>query len=146
MPYEFQIDRAAGIIRETWTGSVTYDELVDSCRAEWAHPEYSSDLSILCDFRRARARLSADEVLKFASWFSNDDAPPRLAIVVRRARGLDFAAIFLMIWSSHRPDAERIRLFFSLREADLWLSGLLASPGLPQEHSEAGRPATASAR
>jgi hypothetical protein len=128
MAYEFHIDRKAGIIRETWTGTLDYAELVESCRAEWAHPDYRPGLFVLSDFRRARTRMSADETLKFASWFCNDEAPPRHAIVVRRELGMDLAAIFAMIRDSHKPATERTRVFFSYTEADLWLTAPNASP------------------
>ena len=122
MAYEFHIDLPAGIIRETWTGTLDYAELVESCRAEWKHPDYRPGLFVLSDFRRARARLTADEALQFASWFSNDEAPPRHAIVVRRELGMDLASMFSMIRESHKPETERTRIFFSYTAADLWLT------------------------
>ena len=122
MPYVFEIDTSAGVIRETWTGAFGYRELVESCQAEWAHPDYRPGLNLLTDFRRARGRITVDEVLKFASWFCNDDAPSRHAIVVRRERALDYSAMFSMIRESHKPAEERTRLFFSYAEADLWVT------------------------
>jgi hypothetical protein len=138
MPYSFVIDNNAEVIRETWIGTFDLDELIESCHVEWAHPDYRSGLKMLSDFRNARGELTADDVLKFASWFSNDEAPVRHAIVVRRERAFDFANMFSMIRESvetqvvqARPApqqaaesvarASQTRLFFSYAEADAWI-------------------------
>jgi hypothetical protein len=130
MPYTFLIDNKDNVIRETWTGTFDLEQLKESCFAEWAHPDYRRGLAMLCDFRLARGKLSVDDVLKFASWFSNDDAPPRLAIVVRRERAFDFAGMFSMIRESDTPKDCRTRLFFSYVEANAWvtLNRSLAAP------------------
>ena len=132
MPYRFTIDHNADVIRETWMGTVDVAELIESCREEWAHPDYRSGLNLLSDFRNAKGDMTADEVLKFASWFSNDEAPVRHAIVVRRERAFDFACLFSMIRDSAEasfvkdqlPDTgtSQTRLFFSYSEADAWVS------------------------
>jgi hypothetical protein len=96
---------------------------MESSRTEWSHPDYRKGLNILCDFRRARAKLTADEVLKFASWFSNEDAPSKVAIVIRRQRALDFARMFSMIRESTDSGHDCTRLFFSCQQAESWLVG-----------------------
>jgi hypothetical protein len=123
MPYIFLIDKKDNVIRETWTGIFDLAQLKDSCYAEWSHPDYRRGLNILSDFRQAIGRVSVDEVLQFASWFSNDDAPTRHAIVVRRERALDFAGMFSMIRDSDRPHDSQTRLFFSYAEAEAWVTG-----------------------
>jgi hypothetical protein len=123
MPYTFLIDNKNSVIRETWRGSFDLDQLMDSCRTEWSHPDYRKGLNILCDFRRARAKLTADDVLKFASWFSNEEAPSKVAIVIRRQRALDFAGMFSMIRESTNSYQNGTRLFFSYRQAESWLVG-----------------------
>jgi hypothetical protein len=145
MPYEFVIDVSAGVIRETWTGEFTFVELMRSSEAEWAHPDYRKGLNLLCDFRRAKGRLTADEVLKFASWFCNEDAPPKLAIVVRRERAFDFACMFSMIRECDQvpPIAQTLsqtRLFFSMAEAEGWIGAngqkVAAQCDQPQSRTE----------
>jgi hypothetical protein len=137
MPYSFVIDNRADVIRETWIGTFDLNDLIESCRVEWAHPDFRSGLKMLSDFRNAKGKLTADDVLKFASWFSNDEAPVRHAIVVRRERAFDFANLFSMIRESVEPQAKQAaagqsqasqstssqtRLFFSYAEADAWLA------------------------
>ena len=122
MPYIFLIDNKDNVIRETWTGTFDLQQLKESCYAEWSHPDYRNDLSILTDLRQARGKVSVEDVLKFASWFSNDNAPPRHAIVVRRERAFDFAGMFSMIRESDNSNDSLTRLFFSYVEAEAWLT------------------------
>ena len=126
MPYSFVIDNNAEVIRETWRGTFNLADLIESCHREWAHPDYRSGLNMLTDFRNAKGRLTADDVLQFASWFSNDDAPARHAIVVRRERAFDFANMFSMIRESveaqgKQASTSETRLFFSYAEANAWI-------------------------
>jgi hypothetical protein len=123
MPFTFYIDKHAGVIRETWTGPVDLVQLEESCRREWLHPDYDSQLKMISDFREAQAELSADDVLRFASWFSGEDLPPKHAIVVARDTGLTLASAFAMICETvqvHNKSATR--LFFSLASAERWLT------------------------
>jgi len=117
------IDKKDHIIRETWTGIFDLEQLKDSCYAEWSHPDYCNGLSLLSDLRLAKGKVSVEDVLKFASWFSNDAVPPRHAIVVRRERAFDFAGMFSMIRESDNPSDSQTRLFFSYVEAEAWVSG-----------------------
>src|SRR5690348_11209889 len=96
MAYAFTIDASARVIRETWTGKVTADEMQESCRAEWAHPDYRPGFSLISDFRLAETSMSADEVELFASWFSGngEDTPRRHAIIVSKQSGLDLGGMF----------------------------------------------------
>ena len=129
MPYTFSIDKSANVIRETWTGTLDLEQLMESCYAEWAHPDFRQGMAILSDFRLARGQMSADDVLKFASWFTIDNAPSRVAIVVRRERTLDFAGMFSLIQESDKRESCQTRMFFSYFEADTWVtSGTENSP------------------
>jgi hypothetical protein len=130
MPYTFSIDLDSNVIREVWRGPLDLQQLMNSCHDQWVHPDYRKGLNILSDFRRARSRLTADDVLKFASWFSNDDAPPKHAIVVRRQLGLDHANIFTIIRESTNPQNNDTRIFFSVTQAESWLSARPYSPSL----------------
>ena len=123
MPYTFLIDSENNVIREKWRGTFDLDQLMESSCREWSHPDYRKGLNILSDFRRARAKLTADEMLKFASWFSNDNAPAKVAIVVRRQRALDFANMFSMIRECTEANQCGTRLFFSYHQAESWLLG-----------------------
>lgn len=140
MPYSFVIDNSAEVIRETWIGTFDLDDLIESCRVEWAHPDYRTGLNMLSDFRNAKGKLTADDVLKFASWFSNDEAPVRHAIVVRRERAFDFANLFSMIRDSSEPQAKQsasnqTRLFFSYAEANAWIEQTTWEKASPEKAS-----------
>ena len=136
MPYTFTIDCQSSVIREVWHGCLDLQQLMDSCRDQWSHPDYRKGLNILSDFRRARSHLTADDVLTFASWFSNEEAPPKHAIVVRRQRALDYAGIFSMIRDSINISQNSTRLFFSCMQAESWLIGGQYSASLlsPEAH------------
>jgi hypothetical protein len=123
MPFSFEIDKRAGVIRETWTGPVDLAQLEESCRLEWRHPDYDKRHKLISDFREAQAALSADDVLKFASWFSGEDPPPKHAIIVARDTGLTLASAFAMICDSVQAQSRSAtRLFFSLSSAERWLA------------------------
>lgn len=122
MPYTFSIDNDAEVIRETWTGEVTLQELEESCRVEWVHADYRPGLDLISDFREAFSQLTADEVLRFASWFSGDEAPRRHAIIVSKQNGLDLAGIFSMIRESAGDQQKLTQLFFSKVAAEAWIA------------------------
>lgn len=122
MPFSFSIDREAGVVREIWTGEVTIADLEASCRAEWAHADYRPGFSIISDFRESFSSLSADEVLRFASWFSGEDTPRKHAIVVSKQHGLDMGGLFAIIRDSVGDPTKTTQLFFSINAAENWIS------------------------
>jgi len=123
MPFTFHIDTQANVLRETWTGSVDLEQLRDSCRQEWAHPDYRLGMPMICDFRKAENKLSADEILQFASWFSCEDKPVRLAIVVARESGLDMANLYTLISDGAQNEPSTTQIFFSYNAAERWAIG-----------------------
>jgi phage-related protein len=123
MPFSFQIDHHANLIRETWTGTVDIEQLRESCRQEWAHPEYRPGMPMISDFRDAEAILSADEVLQFASWFSDEDKPSKHAIVVSRELGLDMAGMYTLISDAAPGGDSSTQIFFSYAAAESWVLG-----------------------
>jgi hypothetical protein len=140
MPYTFLIDNKDNVIRETWTGTLDLEQLMESCYAEWAHPDYRQGMAILSDFREARGKMSVDDVLKFASWFTIDNAPSRVAIVVRRERTLDFAGMFSLIQESDNRENCQTRMFFSYFEANAWVtSGSSQAPVQRQVEDESSQ-------
>ena len=122
MAYTFLIDKAARLIRETWTGEVTIADLEDSCRDEWEHPDYIPGMALISDFRESWSNISADEVLRFASWFSSEDTPRKHAIVVSTQRSLDLGGLFTMIRDTNGEDRKRTQLFFSYVAAESWVA------------------------
>ncbi|HTE42663.1 MAG TPA: hypothetical protein VK629_17715 [Steroidobacteraceae bacterium] len=122
MPFTFSIDKAAGVIREVWTGRVDLAQLEESCRLEWSHPDYDRQFKLMSDFRASEADISADDVLRFASWFSGEDPPPKHAIVIARESGLALGGVFAMICDTVTHEhSQATRLFFSISTAERWL-------------------------
>lgn len=122
MPFKFQIDTSANVIRETWQGKVDAQQLIESCKQEWAHRDYRKGMPLISDFRRAEAMLSADEVLQFASWFSCGDTPSIHAIVVSRETGLDLASIYNLLSSGTDTSSALTEIFFSYVAAENWIA------------------------
>jgi len=125
MPFSFLIDAGDGLIRETWTGSVDAEQLQESCRQEWAHPQYRQGMPLISDFRNAEGTLSADDVVQFASWFTCEDKPVRHAIVVSRQIELDMASIYSMIADGSGDPRSETQIFFSYTAAESWVRGRL---------------------
>jgi hypothetical protein len=140
MPFKFSIDKDLGLIREFWTGQVTLQQLEESCRLEWAHPDYDKRYKLISDFRDAEADISADDVLRFASWFSGEDPPPKHAIVIARESGLALAGVFAMICDTvTHHHTQSTRLFFSVTTAERWLHESEAPQDLPAKVEQARR-------
>ncbi|MBC7983051.1 MAG: hypothetical protein H7Y02_04265 [Candidatus Obscuribacterales bacterium] len=118
MPFKFHIDTQANVIRETWSGTVDLEQLQESCRQEWTHPDYKSGMSLISDFRIAEGNITADEVLWFASWFSCKDTPVKHAIVVSRELGLDLAEMYTLISGATEAGTQ---IFLSYAMAESWI-------------------------
>jgi hypothetical protein len=121
MPYTFVIDKSRCLVRETWTGNVTFADLQKSSQEEWSHPDYRPGFSVISDFRAAESDMTADEVLRFASWFSGEDTPRRHAIVISKQNGIDLAGMFSIIRDSVGESERETQLFFSLVAAEAWV-------------------------
>src|SRR5689334_4599933 len=91
MPFAFEIDTAANVVRETWTGRVDLAQFKDSCLQEWAHRDYKRRMPMNSDFRQAVSGIDAKDVTQFAMWFGDKDPPSKHAIVVGREMGFGFA-------------------------------------------------------
>jgi len=94
MPFTFEIDKAASVIRETWTGRVDIAQMKESCLKEWVHHVYKRGMHMISDFRQATSSIDAKDVVQFALWFGDKDPPAKHAIVVGRESGFGFAKMF----------------------------------------------------
>jgi hypothetical protein len=122
MPFQFVIDTAANLIRETWTGPVTLDNLFESCKLEWADPAYRKGMNMLSDFRAARIEVSHEELRGFADFMGRQEAVQRHAIVVSRQVGFGVARMFTSLSEASSPYWNSLRVFFDFDEAARWVS------------------------
>ena len=122
MPYQFVIDKSAGIIRETWTGSVNLQQIKESCHEEWSHPDYHKDMHMISDFRDAKVELSSSELWMFVRWFGQQESLGKHAMVVSREVGYGLARMFSSISEGKQNYADALRIFHSLEDANEWIA------------------------
>jgi hypothetical protein len=121
MPFEFVIDTHAKVIRETWTGIVDLAQLKDSCRQEWAHPDYRKNLHMLSDFSLANVEMTTSEIWTFVRWFGAQESVGKHALVVSREVGFGLARMFLSISEDTKKHFDSMHIFYSLAEAEAWV-------------------------
>lgn len=122
MPFTFEIDKAAGVIRETWTGQVDIAQIKDSCLKEWAHRDYKTRMHMISDFRQAVTGIVAKDVVQFALWFGDKDPPAKHAIVVGRESGFGFAKMFGLMSDAAKHTTNATQIFYSYEAAAEWLA------------------------
>jgi hypothetical protein len=127
MPFTFEIDKAVGVVFETWTGRVDLSQVKGSCLIEWAHQDYKSKMPMISDFRLATSEINAKDVVQFALWFGDKDPPSKHAIVVQRESGFGFAKMFGMMSDAAKKTSNSTRVFYSYEAATEWL-GVSAKP------------------
>ena len=138
MPFVFVIDGAGNQIRETWTGTVTADELRESCRQEWADPAYRRGMDMLSDFSAATLDVSHDELRRFAQFIGQQEAVRRHAIAVGRQVGYGVARMFGSLSEVSSPYWSSLRVFNSLEEAARWLAVDPPAPDGEAQHNPTG--------
>ena len=121
MPFSFEIDTAAGVVREVWSGKVDMAEIKDSCIKEWAHRDYRRRMPMISDFRQASSTIESKDVAQFAIWFGDKDPPSRHAIVVARERGFGFAKMFGLMSDAAKNESNTTKVFYKYDEAEAWL-------------------------
>ena len=123
MPFEFSIDTTANVIRETWSGNVDLAQLKESCRQEWAHPDYQKRLHLISDFGGATVNLSSSDIWNFVRWFGQNESLGKFALVVSREVGFGLARMFSSISEDSKQYSESMRIFYSSAEAEAWITG-----------------------
>ena len=131
MAFQFVIDVQANVIRETWTGPVSLENLFESCQLEWADPRYRKQMSMLSDFRAARIDITHEELRGFADFMGRQEAVQRHAIVVSRQVGFGLARMFTSLSEASSPYWDSLRVFFDFDEAERWVLGTSSSPSAP---------------
>lgn len=121
MPFEFVIDTEANVIRETWTGSVDLLQLKESCRKEWADPNYQKHLHMISDFTNARVDISATDIWSFVRWFSGQESLRKHALVVSREVGYGLARMFSSMSDDSKQYSQAMRIFYSTDSAEEWI-------------------------
>jgi hypothetical protein len=122
MAFQFVIDVPANLIRETWAGPVSLQNLFDSCKLEWADPNYRKQMNMLSDFRAARLEISHEELRGFADFMGRQEAVQRHAIVVSRQVGFGVARMFTSLSEASSPYWDSLRVFFDFDEAERWVA------------------------
>ena len=123
MAYEFAIDTAANLIRETWIGRVDLAQLKQSSREEWEHPDYRKNMNMIVDFRQAKMEITADDVWEFAAWFNQRESLTKLATVVSREVSFGMLRMFASISAaSGGVNDSNVRVFYSLAAAEAWIA------------------------
>ena len=122
MPFQYVIDIPANLIRETWSGSVSLQQLFDSCQLEWADPSYRKQMNMLSDFRAAKLEVSHEELRGFADYMGRQEAIQRHAIVVSRQVGFGVARMYTSLSEASSPYWNSLRVFFDFDEAERWLT------------------------
>jgi hypothetical protein len=130
MPFQFEIDTAANIVRETWTGNVTLAELKDSSRKEWAHPDFHPDMHMLSDFRSCVVEISTEQMWGFVSFMSQQDTKGRHALVVSREVGFGLARMYSSISEGLTHNADKLQVFYEYADAEAWLKSERAQPAM----------------
>jgi hypothetical protein len=123
MPFEFVIDPAANVIRETWSGNVDLAQLKESCRQEWAHPDYQKRLHMISDFSRANVDLSSSDMWTFVRWFGQNESLGKFALVVSREVGYGLARMFSLISEDSKQYSDSMQIFYSYADAEAWIVG-----------------------
>lgn len=122
MAFTFEIDKPQDVILETWIGDIDVGQLKESCRKEWAHPDYRPRMPLVSDFRQATNLISAADLWQFALWFGNKDAPIRHAVVVRREHSVGFAQMFAVSADAAKQEKNATRVFKAYDAAVKWAS------------------------
>jgi hypothetical protein len=122
MPFEFEIDTAAKVIREKWSGDVDLAQLKESCRQEWAHPDYQKNLHMICDLSGTTPNLSSNDIWTFVRWFGQNESLGKFALVVSREFGFGLARMFSSISEDSKRYSESMRIFYSSTEAEAWIA------------------------
>jgi len=121
MPFKFEIDTAAGVVRETWSGRVDLEQLKESCKQEWAHPNYRTRMPLISDFRKSISTIDPAQAVQFALWFGDKDPPSKHAIVVTRESGFGFAKMFALLSDAAKSETNATKVFYSYEAAEEWI-------------------------
>jgi hypothetical protein len=122
MPFNYVIDVPANLIRETWVGAVSLENLFESCKLEWADPAYRKEMSMLSDFRAAKLEVSHEELRGFVDFMGRQEAVQRHAIVVSRQVGFGVARMYTSLSEASSPYWNSLRVFFDFAEAERWVA------------------------
>jgi hypothetical protein len=121
MPYQFQIDPEHALIRETFVGQVTADELVRLCAEEWAHPDYRKGLNVLTDLRAAHVEVSFEQMVQYVAFAEQGQGAGRQAIVVASQLEFGLARMFESISEARGRLWVNLRIFHDITEAERWV-------------------------
>jgi hypothetical protein len=124
----YRIDSARRVWLEEYMGRIGLDEMKSMVAAVSDDPGWSPEFSGLIDFSQAELVLSPNDVLRLALMLRQEDHRSRgwLAFVVRDSSAYGVVRM-LGYWSRN---ADRVRIFNSLDEAEHWLEQRADRPPL----------------
>jgi len=64
MNFEFQIDNSRGLLKETFTGTMSLNSITEANDAIMQHPDFRSDLNFLTDLSNAKILFGYEEMFK----------------------------------------------------------------------------------
>ena len=113
----FEIDLDTGIVLETWTGTLTIEQVDECIQARHAHPDYDESTPRLVDLSEARGNLSPDEIHRLAGQHGSSTYRGRCAFVAPGDLQYGLSRMFVAIVGSARP----VAVFRSRERALRWL-------------------------
>lgn len=123
MPYQFSIDVQRNLVRERYSGTVTVQDLIECSKEEWAHPDYKGGMDVIVDARGTVFQVTREEMRDYAALLASKDAVGRQAIIVSTTLGRGLARMFELTAESSFDVWKDSRVFTTIEEAELWLSG-----------------------
>lgn len=126
MPYRFSFDPQRSLIRETFDGEVTAEELMRLSAEEWANPDYRKGLNVISDFRDARVNISFEQMVQYAAFVEQGQGISRQAIVVSGNLEYGLARMFEMLTDGRGPIWKSLKIFYDYAEAEAWVNSKAA--------------------
>ena len=119
MKYAYEIIPERGLIKETWNGPITKQDLIEAIYRLIADPQWEKQMNVIADFRNAKLELTTQEMYEYADWVRQKDSTKYLAIVVSRTLDFGMSRMFEMLTEpDHYKDS---RVFFDLADAEQWI-------------------------
>lgn len=122
MPYQFLFEPQRNLIRESFHGVVTADELMRLSAEEWASAEYRKGLHVISDFRDARVNISFEQMVQYAAFVEQGQGIGRQAIVVGGNLEYGLARMFELLTDGRGPIWTSLKIFYDYAEAEAWVT------------------------
>lgn len=120
MPHNFEIDRKAGVLTETFSGLLSLEQLTDANASIIAHPDFVKGLHFLTDLLRAEIRFGYREMCAHVQRLPRLHISKQAFVVMRP---VDYGMVRMFITLAEDKDIyDEAQLFSSTEEAKIWLT------------------------